>query len=641
MMQYRDLACIFLFFLFSSVSLGKAQSDAFNRSDSLFKVYINSDAAKAAGELELQGSLELDSEGKGGYWLNVGLFMLRVGQLDSALAANAKGLAFLQDKIRKGKGLRYRGKMFQTLDQQDSSLKYLKQSLAITPESETSEVLVIRKDLAEIFLRLGKPDSTRHYLNEGMKILDSKDDPSLLEDRGIYLSANGQLQLYLSRYDSAMISFHQAVALYKQTGNLRRQASSLSQIGDILSIQGKHREAIGYYREAVESLGDSPNPSLLGSYSNNLGLVYFRLEELDSARFCFDRSLTIAKQIGRPRLKANSHGNLANIFIKTGEMDSAFFHANASYQGMKGLRNAYGICISLMILAEVDLSRNQIGKGFKELRESRVIAEKLNIPDLEKDAYLALSEAHSKHGSSDSALFFFKEHIAVKDSITSESVKKETERLRIQYETLLKEEENSRLVAELDWEMEKRDRERLTLVVIGLSIALLLLALTLSLYLRNQSRKRELLISEAEARHEKSEKARAQKRLAKALKQITEKDFLLNRLEEDYRDTVSQGSFADKLHERINSNQDWMQFVIEFEMVYKGFFDSLQPQENKLTKTDLRMAALIKLNLSNKEIAEVLSITLEGVKKAKHRLKKKLQLPIETNLSDFVTQASI
>ncbi len=639
-MQYRDLAGIFLIFLFSSVTLGKAQSDAFKRSDSLFKVYVNSDASKAAAELEAQNSLALTSEDKSQYWLNVGLFMLRVGQLDSALVANAKGLSLTKDNVRKGKGLRYRGKMFQTLDQQDSSLANLKRSLAVTPETDVWEELVIRKDIAEIFLRLGKPDSTRLYLSQGMAILNTNDDPDLQEHRGSFLSGNGQLQLYLSRYDSAMISFHQAVAFYKQVGNVRSQASSLSQIGDILSLQGKHREAIGYYRNAVESLGDSPNPSLLGSYSNNLGLVYYRLEELDSARYCFERSLAIAEEIGRPRLKANSHGNLANIFMKIGEKDSAYYHANSSYQVLSRMGNAYGTCLSLMILAGVDLSRNQIGKGFKELRESRGIAEQLNIPDLEKDAYLALSDAHQKYGSSDSALFFFKKHVAVRDSITSESVKKETERLRIQYETRLKEEENSRLVAELDWEMEKRERERLTLVVIGLSIALLLLALTLSLYLRNQARKRELLISEAEARHEKLERTRAQKRLAKALRQITEKDVLLNRLEEDYRGSVTQGAFADKLHERINSNQDWMQFVIEFEMVYKGFFDSLRPQENKLTKNDLRMAALIKLNLSNKEIAEVLSITLEGVKKAKHRLKKKLQLPTESNLSDFVTQTN-
>lgn len=639
-MQVRYLSLIPLLLFLCMSSKGQAQSNAFSRSDSLFKIYITSDAASAARELEVQGEMNLDPEDKAEYWFNVGLFMHRVGQLDSAIAANGKGVALARGKARKGKGLRYRGRIFQTLDQRDSSLACLKRSLAITPDEEIREHLILNKDLAETYLRLDQPDSTRRYLNLGFTILETQPDTSYLDRKAVFLSVNGQLQLYLSRYDSAMISFDQALGVYTQIGDIGSQAVTLSQIADILSIQGKQREAIGYYRRALERLEDFPKVSSLASLSNNLGLIYIRLGEVDSAKYCFQQALDIATEIGLPRLKANSHGNLTNVYLQTGPVDSVYRHAKASFTEFSNLGDNYGICLSMMILGEIDLDQGEVGKGFRELRSSRALAEQLNIPDLQKDSYLALSEAHQQYGSADSALYYYQQHVAVKDTIVSASVKKETERLRIKYETRLKEEENSRLTAELDWEMEKRVRERLTLVVVGLSVALLLLGLILSMYLRNQAKKRQLLLSEAEARHERTERARTQNRLAKALRQITEKDVLLTRLEEDYRESVTQGSFADKLHERINSNQDWMQFVIEFEMVYKGFFDSLHPQENKLSKTDLRMAALIKLNLSNKEIADVLSITLEGVKKAKHRLKKKLQLPAETNLNEFVSSTN-
>ena len=57
-----------------------------------------------------------------------------------------------------------------------------------------------------------------------------------------------------------------------------------------------------------------------------------------------------------------------------------------------------------------------------------------------------------------------------------------------------------------------------------------------------------------------------------------------------------------------------------------------------MTKNDLRLAALLKMNLSSKEIASVLNITMEGVKKARQRFRKKLELSSEDSLENFVIQ---
>ena len=614
------------------------QARKFAEADSLFAVFLSQDMQLAAEQLDKQKELMADPEEQATYWLNYSVFLSRTGQIGPALESNGKGLSLTLDSLRKGKGLRYRGLMMQMVQQQDSALHYLRTSLRTLPQEETEERIMVSHSLAQTFLRSHLSDSTQHYLDLCWSLFPS--DTSYTRRQASLHQLEAQYHLYLSRYDSALAHGDEALQLYQQDGNIPGQARALSQMADVLSLQDKHREAIAHHKRAVKILDDYPDRTLLANNSNNLGLIYLRLEENDSAQFCFRRAYDIAQEQGTPRLIGNSAGNMANVFLKSEELDSARKYSNISLGEFQRIGDVYGECLALLAVGEVEMQEGKGQQAMRSLRRSKGIAEALKIPDLKKDAYQALSEAFEATNQSDSAFYYFKQHIAIKDSVSSEEVRKETERLRIKFETRLQEEENQRLAAELVLEQERRYREGLTLVVIGLAAVLTLLVGLGIMYFRNQQRKQQLKEAEEQAKLQAAEKAQVQERLTTALKQIREKDELLDRIEADLQDSVNEGTFADKLHDRINSNQDWMQFVIEFEMVYKGFFDGLNPQEHKLTKNDLRMAALIRLNLSNKEIADVLNISNEGVKKAKHRLKKKLTLPGEVDLTEFVNRIS-
>lgn len=73
-----------------------------------------------------------------------------------------------------------------------------------------------------------------------------------------------------------------------------------------------------------------------------------------------------------------------------------------------------------------------------------------------------------------------------------------------------------------------------------------------------------------------------------------------------------------------------------FNEIYNGFTDRLKRDYPMLSKTDLKMCIFEKMNLSNKEIASRMNISAKGVEVAKYRLRKKLALPKETSLQDFV-----
>lgn len=90
----------------------------------------------------------------------------------------------------------------------------------------------------------------------------------------------------------------------------------------------------------------------------------------------------------------------------------------------------------------------------------------------------------------------------------------------------------------------------------------------------------------------------------------------------------------------MNSEKDWELFRLYFEEVNDSFFTTLQQKSNELTTGDLKLAALIRLNLNIKEAAAVLNISPDSLRKARYRLRQKLGLVERENLTDYLNRIS-
>lgn len=88
--------------------------------------------------------------------------------------------------------------------------------------------------------------------------------------------------------------------------------------------------------------------------------------------------------------------------------------------------------------------------------------------------------------------------------------------------------------------------------------------------------------------------------------------------------------------EKINAN--WEVFAAHFDELNDGFLNKLKKQYPQLTKTDLKMCTYIKLNLTTKEVSQLLNITVRGVEVSRYRIRKKIGLQTEQSLSNFLNQ---
>lgn len=86
----------------------------------------------------------------------------------------------------------------------------------------------------------------------------------------------------------------------------------------------------------------------------------------------------------------------------------------------------------------------------------------------------------------------------------------------------------------------------------------------------------------------------------------------------------------------ISSDHEWEMFEHLFDQAHQNFFKRLKVDYPDLTPSELRLCAYLKLNLSSKEIAPLLNITIRGVEEKRYRLRKKMNLSSEQGLTDFI-----
>ncbi|MGD9978247.1 MAG: helix-turn-helix transcriptional regulator, partial [Bacteroidales bacterium] len=88
--------------------------------------------------------------------------------------------------------------------------------------------------------------------------------------------------------------------------------------------------------------------------------------------------------------------------------------------------------------------------------------------------------------------------------------------------------------------------------------------------------------------------------------------------------------------QNIENEHDWEIFEKLFDQAHQNFFKRLKDAYPTLTASDLRLCAYLRMNLSSKEIAPLINITVRGVEERRYRLRKRLNLPTEESLTDFI-----
>ncbi len=146
-----------------------------------------------------------------------------------------------------------------------------------------------------------------------------------------------------------------------------------------------------------------------------------------------------------------------------------------------------------------------------------------------------------------------------------------------------------------------------------------------------------------------SEVSHKNQELALATMHLVQKGEILTTLQEELEKVLQQKQPVQTLHEDIRRiirtlqfdtqlDADWEHFAIHFDSVHGDFLKRLREHYPQTSPNDLRLCAYLRMNLSTKEIANLLNISVRGVEGSRYRLRKKLGLPGDANLVEVMMQ---
>ncbi len=137
-----------------------------------------------------------------------------------------------------------------------------------------------------------------------------------------------------------------------------------------------------------------------------------------------------------------------------------------------------------------------------------------------------------------------------------------------------------------------------------------------------------------------------QEKLTISANSLVEKDKSITKIKDELNKIYKklEGRFPQKDYKKVldvienqmTKKRDILDFEQHFRASQSGFYDKLKKEYPDLSPSDLRLCSLLKMNMNSKEISMILGITTRSVEVSRYRLRKKMNLNPEDNLSDII-----
>ncbi len=410
----------------------------------------------------------------------------------------------------------------------------------------------------------------------------------------------------------------------------RQRADMLVGVGRIESLRGNDEAALEPLMEGLGIFEDQENHLWECITHTEIGYAYLGLDNIEKGIEHFKKSLEISINSGRKGFEAICYHNLGLANRKKGNLDLAEQFLKKSID--LGKTTANNSVSSLNELGSLSLEKNEPLESIKHHTEAIQLADSIKSLVELKDGYKGRSLAYDLNGQYQKALEDKKQFIILNDSIFNSTKSQQIEELRTIYETEKKEQQ----IALLEQEAKV---SKLQKYLLGGGLGLSVLVFGFGFYgvrqklKRNKAEKAKL---DAELDFKKKELTTHALHLAKkneVLESIKQKAEALKKEESvktGYQNLIRTIDFD------LQDDNNWKNFSRYFEEVHKDFNSNVKARFPEVTPNELRLLALLKMNLSSKEIANILNISHEGIKKARYRLRKKLNIQTEDSLQDLV-----
>lgn len=423
-----------------------------------------------------------------------------------------------------------------------------------------------------------------------------------------------------------------------------RKADIYSQIGDIEMQREYYQDAIGYYEKALKVYNLLNDNIYISNTYNNIGNAYINLNENKKAETYLKEGLAIARQY---EIKDNIYSaltSLSSIYSNQGLYDKALYILRESEKLCENETNSSDYLFVIIQIGNVLSKKGQHNKSIEYLNLAVRKSDSLDSQYQLKNAYKIRSEAFEKAGFINKALKDIKAYNSVAKKIDNTTINKEIETLKARFESEKKEAEIALQNEEIKTLSAQAINDNLIKTLYGIGMVSFLVIASLLYFGFKQRIKKNRIAREKQEEIYKQEIAFKKKELASQTLHLVQKNTFIQELKENLEKIkkspelfkVEFRRLVMLLKKQNAEDKDWEVFKSYFSEVHNNFDHKIKDISDDVTEKEIRLASFLRMNLSTKEIASMLNVLPDSVLKSKYRLKKKLKLDKEDDLTQFL-----
>ncbi|WP_025742515.1 tetratricopeptide repeat protein [Aquimarina pacifica] len=518
----------------------------------------------------------------------------------------------------------------------DSSRHYLSKSVVFfLKQQDTLRAANIRHNIGILDHYQGKTDSALEIMETNIQVFKNLNDSLRLGNTYHMIGSIFESKGY---YTIALENMLKALKIHRAVKDDFRIAEDLSQIGSNYQALEEHQKAIETFTESYSIFNKEENTQKIAFVQNAIGFSNLALNKYDAAEKNFNLALETSIDQGYKANIARAYVNLGNLEYSKHKYTKSLDFLTKGYTLWESISSPNSEADALFFMGRAALADKKYQKSIQFLNKSIQLGDSINDPRILSKAYLHKSIALENLNYYKESLENFKKTKVFSDTLFTLENRKATKELQIIYETEKKEQQIVLQKNEINLLEQKVKINNLQRILLVVGLVVLLLIFSLSFYAFRQKIKHNRLEKEKVA----NELAFKKRELTTHALHLAKKNEVLEEVKQKAKNLKISENNSNDYHQLIQTinfdlqdDNNWEKFSRYFEQVHTNFNSNVKNKYPNVTPNELRLLALLKMNLSSKEIANILNISPEGIKKARYRLRKKLNITTEESLQDL------
>lgn len=525
-------------------------------------------------------------------------------------------------------------------DQDITALSYYLNALKLARQQDNShDASYILNKLGRLFASQGNHVKALNYYFQALKIQQEEGNK---DGASITLQCIGLLYSQRGKYQKAVSYYKKSYEISNEIRDLSGMTMAACNVAYAMQELKNYDEAIIYYKKALSANSEVKDEhSIHGKTAILLGMssVYKNQKLYKKSLALLHKQIKIAKTNKSKMLVARGLEQMAKVYKVQGNLGQA----SSLLKKTITLKNELGTStyIDLNNLAQNYLDQGLAQKAVVTAKKALVQARESGSFNNEKVILKTLINAYTAQENYQAGLQAQIQLTSVNNRIFDKISSKQIAEMQTRYET----EKKEQAITLLEKKQEKATLLR-NVLLIGLGLLIIIALLIFNRQrLKIAKDKTSLENTRLKQQQLKRDLEFKNKQLTTHSLNLVQKNEVMQELKQrisDMQNSNGKKSTNDfqKLSRLIdysfNLDKDWEEFRLYFEEVHTDFFKVLKERSPDLTTSELRLSALVKLNLTIREIATIMSISPSSVKTARYRLRKKLDLDTDQDLGEFM-----